>query len=333
MTDQILTPESGHPFEQLTPDAVLDAVESLGFLTDARIITLNSYENRVFQVGLEDSDPVIVKFYRPNRWSDAQILEEHQFTQELAELEIPAVPPMAIAGQTLFTSGPFSMAVYPRRTGRAPDLGDLDNLIQLGRYIARIHACGSIKTFEHRLSLDMTAEIESARTAILRSDFLPPELRLPYEKSTGQILDKVASIASEWQFPALRLHGDCHVGNILVREDIPFFVDFDDSFNGPAIQDLWLFLSGEKDEQRRQFSELVEGYEEFSEFDTRQTVLIESLRSFRIIRYAAWLAKRWDDPAFPKHFPWFAGGRFWSDHILELREQEAALDEQPISLY
>lgn len=327
-------PADATPFAGLDPDAVIDAVEATGRLSDARILQLNSYENRVWQVGLEGAEPVVVKFYRPNRWTDAQILEEHAFTAELAELEIPAVPPLVDDGVTLHSHGGMRYAIYPRRGGRAPDTEDAEALHVLGRYLGRIHAVGALRPFEHRPTFSVADFGHASREFLLASDFVPAEVREAWE---GLTRDLLAMIESDFPpldaTPGIRLHGDCHMGNVLWRDEIAHFVDFDDARTGPAIQDLWMLLSGERDERLRQMSEVVDGYDEFFEFEPRQLVLIEPLRTLRIIHHAAWIGRRWSDPAFPRAFPFFTDQRFWSDQVLALREQYSALQEPPLTLF
>ncbi len=312
------------PFAALGPDAVLDAVESTGRLCDARMLALNSYENRVWQVGIEDAEPVIAKFYRPGRWSDEQILEEHAFTAELAALEIPAVPPLADEdGVTLHRHGGLRFALYPRRGGRAPDPGDPEALEMLGRYLGRIHAVGATRAFEHRPRFSVTEYGHDCRAFLLGSDLLDVSVRSTYESVTAQLLTAIERDYPPLEdFRALRLHGDCHLGNVLWRDDTPHFVDFDDARTGPAIQDLWMMLSGERHERVVQCLDLLEGYEEFMDFDARELVLIEPLRTLRILHHAAWIGRRWSDPAFPLAFPDFATPRFWADHVTALREQQ-----------
>ena len=323
-----------HPYTRLTPDHVIAAVESTGRLSDARILALNSYENRVYQVGIEDEDPVIVKFYRPDRWSKQQIDEEHRFTQFLFDAEIPVVPPLIINDgdeyPTLAMHDDFVFSIYPRQGGRAPELDNLDHLHQLGRFIGRIHAAGQGFRFEHRLTLSVE---QSGRNVdyLLEAGFIPHDLEAAYLAISGEIMDAVNSRRPDADtYRQISLHGDCHSGNVLWRDDCPHFVDFDDAISGPAIQDLWMMLSGDRDRRQGQLMELLEGYSEFYDFSTAELILVEALRTLRIIRYSAWLARRWQDPAFPRSFPWFNTMRYWSDHILELREQLSALDEEPL---
>ncbi len=323
------------PYATLSPDAVLDALESLGLRCDGRQLALNSYENRVYQVGIEDQPPLIAKFYRPLRWSEAQILEEHAFTLELAAREIPVVAPLAFAGGTLHSFGGFRFAVYPRRGGRAPELDDPDTLEWLGRFIGRIHAVGAIEPFRHRPALDIASFGEEPRQYLLAHDFVPADLRETWRGVVDHALGCVRTCYERADAVRyIRLHGDCHVGNVLWtdygNERGPHFVDFDDSRMGPAVQDLWMLLSGDTRSMSRQLEDVLAGYEDFCEFDARELHLVEALRTLRLIHYSAWLARRWHDPAFPAAFPWFGTQRYWQDRILELREQIAAMQEAPI---
>ncbi len=326
--------DNSQPFYQLTPDAVIDAVESLDYLSDGRILALNSYENRVYQVGLDEREPLIAKFYRPGRWSDAQILEEHQFCFELAEQELPVVAPLCNAqGESLFHFGGYRLALYPRRGGRAPELGDPDHLYQLGQTLGRIHLVGAMHPFQTRPQLDIQSYGRDSIELIAR-DFIPPSLREAYTSLTADLLvgiDECYRAAGDVR--RIRVHGDCHGGNILWREDTPNFVDFDDARMAPAIQDLWMLLTGDdRQQQQLQLSEVIEGYREFADFDPRELHLVEALRTLRMLHYSAWLARRWQDPAFPHNFPWFNTERYWGEHILQLREQLSALREPPLTL-
>ncbi|MBV8125161.1 MAG: serine/threonine protein kinase, partial [Paucibacter sp.] len=320
-----------HPFELLGPDCVLDALDSIGLRGDGRLLALNSYENRVYQVGMEEGPPLVAKFYRPARWSDAAILEEHAFMEELAAQEIPVVPALAQNGATLHHYQGFRFAVFTRHGGRAPELDDPAVLEWTGRYIARIHAVGAVKPYAERPALDIATFGAEPRDYLLANDFIPMDLRSPYMSVLDQALDGVRRCYERaGDVAQLRLHGDCHGGNVLWTDAGPHFVDFDDSRMGPAIQDLWMMLSGERQEQVRQLSDILAGYEDFCEFDTRQLYLVEALRTLRLIHYSSWLARRWDDPAFPAAFPWFNTQRYWQDRILELREQVALMDEPPL---
>lgn len=321
-----------HPFDTLTPDAVVDAIESTGRLSDLRIFPLNSYENRVYQVGIEDELPIIAKFYRPERWSDAAILEEHAFSLELAEAELPVVGPIQDAdGQSLFEYNGFRFALYKRVGGHMPEMEDPDQLLSIGRILGRIHAIGATRPFRHRPVLDIQSYAIDSVELIAR-DFIPSDLRTSYTTLCDSLLQRLDSDFRPEPDALIRTHGDLHKGNILWRDDDLCLVDLDDCRMAPAIQDIWMLLSGEAHEKRAQLSEIVDGYEEFCDFPVTQLRWIESLRTLRIMHFAAWLARRWDDPAFPMHFPWFNTTRYWSEHILELREQLAAMQEAPLTL-
>ncbi len=325
------TMTSSHPFAALDPDCVLDALESAGLRGDGRLLALNSYENRVYQVGIDEAPPVVVKFYRPARWSDAAILEEHAFVQELVDRELPVVPALSINGKTLHTFKDFRFAVFPRRGGRAPELGDPATLEWMGRFIGRIHAVGGLAQYSERPAINIDTFGTEPRDFLLANDFIPPELLGAYTSVAEQALQSVRHCYERAGSTAvLRLHGDCHGGNVLWTDDGPHFVDFDDSRTGPAIQDLWMLLSGERPDMVRQMGDILAGYEDFCDFDPRQLYLVEALRTLRLIHYSAWLARRWDDPAFPVAFPWFNTQRYWQDRILELREQVALMDEPPL---
>lgn len=328
-----MSDSKSHPFDRLGPDLLIDSVESLGFVSDGRFLALNSYENRVYQIGIEDETPMIAKFYRPGRWTREQILEEHEFCYELLEQELPVVVPWRNPqGGSLNTFADFTFALYERKGGRAPELDNLDNLFILGRLMGRIHGIGAIKPFKHRPQLDSQGfGWDSYR--LISEQFIPKELRPAYDSLALDVLKKIEQILEDYgQINRIRVHGDCHTGNILWRDDNPHFVDFDDARMAPAIQDLWMLLSGDRYEQTLQMAEIVEGYNEFYEFDVRELRLIEVMRTLRIMHHSAWIARRWSDPAFPLAFSWFNSPRYWSEHILELREQLAALNEPPIEL-
>ncbi|MEY4640156.1 MAG: hypothetical protein RLZZ227_150 [Pseudomonadota bacterium] len=325
---------SEHPFAALSPDWILNAVESTGLICDGRMLALNSYENRVYQVGIDESEPVIVKFYRPQRWTREQILEEHAFVHELELHELPVVAPVIDAdGRSLHDFEGFMFAVFPRRGGRSPDL-DLDTLQVIGRTLGKLHSFGARERFRHRQQLNVATFAEASSAFLLERDFIPADLRNAYTTLARDLIGRVQQIFQERKHTELlRIHGDCHPGNILWRDDIPYLVDFDDTMTGPAVQDMWMLLSGEREQQLAQLSELIEGYDTFHTFKPAELGLIEALRTMRLMHYSAWLARRWDDPAFPRSFPWFNTPRYWSGHILELREQLAALDEPPLVLY
>ncbi|MGH8378268.1 MAG: serine/threonine protein kinase [Gammaproteobacteria bacterium] len=327
-------PATAAPYQNLTPDTILTAVETTGQLTDGTLLALNSYENRVYQVGVESGLPVIAKFYRPGRWSDAAILEEHAFLSELVGAELPVVAPLADAdGKTLLHHAGYRYALFPRQGGRAPDLERPDQLEWLGRFIGRIHAVGASRTFAQRPRIDIKTLGRAPREFILQSGFLPPELAPRYREVTESLLAGVERCFERaGQVRAIRLHGDCHPGNVLWTDAGPHFVDFDDCATGPAIQDLWMLLAGSRAEMEIQLAHVMEGYRQFADFNPMELNLVEALRTLRIVHYAAWIARRWDDPAFPRAFPWFDAPRYWEEHIQSLREQLPLLDEPPLAL-
>lgn len=314
------------PFAALTPDAVLDAAEAAGLAPDGHVFALNSYENRVYRVGRNAGPPVVVKFYRAGRWSDSQILEEHAFATELAAAEIAVVAPLRLGDSTLFLSGGFRMAAFPLQPGGAPDLDQPEARELLGRTLGRIHAIGALRSFACRPSMSGERLGTRARVTVLASGQLPAHMREPYARISVELLTQIdaADVASCGR---IRLHGDCHLGNILWQPSGPVFVDLDDCVNGPAIQDLWMFLAGNPDERRRQWSELLAGYERFATVDHSQMRLVEVLRAVRMLNHAAWIAERWADPAFPRAFPWFGEARFWEQHVNDLAEQASVLNE------
>jgi Ser/Thr protein kinase RdoA (MazF antagonist) len=319
-----------HPYSALTPDVVVSAVEALGHACDGRILALNSYENRVYQVGREDSTPVVVKFYRPERWSDDAILEEHEFALELAAAEIPVIAPDVYDGESLFWHEGFRYAVYKRAGGRWPELGTKDDRQWMGRFLARIHAIGRRRTFQYRPRLDWRVLGQDTADFLLNEGWIPEHIEAAYESLAQDVLNLVEQRFDEAQpLRMLRLHGDCHPGNVLWTDAGPHFVDLDDCMTGPAVQDLWMLLSGRPEEMRVQLDDIVEGYQEFGDFEQHEVALIEPLRTLRIMHYAGWLARRWEDPAFPRAFPWFQEPKYWEQHVLNLREQLAAMEEGP----
>ncbi len=318
-------------FADLQPEDIVATLEELGFACDGRFLALNSYENRVYQIGIEDERPVVAKFYRPGRWSDDSIREEHEFSVALAGQDIPVVPPLEIDHDTLKHSGPYRLAVYPCRGGRSPDLDNYRLLTQLGRLVARIHLEGQVSSFRYRPSIDIESYGVASVDFLLHNDFIPEDNREAYEGIADLVLDGVeACFERVGDTQDIRLHGDFHPGNVLVNEDRLHIVDLDDCRHGPAVQDLWMFLSGDRVEQTPQLEALLEGYQSFRRFDPRELHLIEALRSLRIMHYAAWLARRWEDPAFKIAFPWFDSPRYWDDHVLALREQVALMQEPPL---
>lgn len=322
-----------HPFSRLTPDFILDAMESCGYHCDGRLLPLNSYENRVYQLGIEDSTPIIGKFYRPNRWTTEQVLEEHQFCFDLVEQELPVVAPIVDdAGKSLFSYGDFQFALFPRRGGHGPELDNLDNLYLLGKLLGRIHAVGAVTPFQYRPTLNSQSFGHEA-ASLVSEYYIPQELKASYDTLIQDVMQAVdETIANAGTVAHIRVHGDCHSGNILWRDGHAHFVDLDDARMAPAVQDIWMLLSGQRDRQTAQLSEIIDGYNEFFDFHPRELQLIEVLRTLRMIHYTAWLAKRWQDPAFPMAFPWFNTIRYWSEHILELREQFAALNEPSLEV-
>ena len=340
-------PSALHPFTTLTPERVLDALERVGYRCDGRLLALNSYENRVYMVGLDEDGQrgaqCVVKFYRPERWSDQQILEEHRFVDELVLREIPVVPALIDqAGASLHRDDNFRFAVFERRGGRAPELESRSTREWLGRFIGRIHAVGGTAAFVHRPAVDIESFGFEPRRWITEHRIVPAPLDAVWTSVVDQALVAVAACeARAGSSTMLRLHGDCHPGNILWTEGDarhggtqpggPHFVDFDDSRSGPALQDLWMLLSGTRDEMTRQLADLLNGYRQFCAFDARELHRLEALRTLRMIHYSAWLARRWDDPAFPAAFPFFGSARYWQDQILALREQVAAMDEPPLA--
>ena len=318
------------PYAGLSPDLILDALEAAGFQPTGGLLELNSYENRVFQLEMEDGSFVVSKFYRPDRWADRQIIEEHEFTQELKEADLPIVAPLALSGRSLFEHAGFRYAVYPRQGGRSPNLEVEEDLKVLARTLARIHAVGALRPFQQRPNLSLNRLGTESRTFLLDQGFVPPDMETAYASITEHLLDRLESALSGMDVSG-RIHGDCHMGNLLWRESTPHFVDFDDCVNGPPVQDLWMLLSGSRDEQQGQLDLILEAYDAFHHFDAASLRLIEPLRTLRIMHHAAWLARRWHDPAFPRAFPWFDSPRYWSDHVLSLREQQAALEEPPLS--
>lgn len=323
-------------YSELSPETILDAIESKGLRCDGRLQALNSFENRVYLVGIENKPEVVAKFYRPNRWSDAAIIEEHQFSQELFNNEIPVVPPLEIDGETLFSNESADQTIYrfslfDKRGGRAPDLEDFDTLEQMGRFLGRIHSLGAAQPFQYRPALTIETYGISSRQYLLQNDFIPHDLLSAYESLTTELLTAIAhSYERAGDFALIRTHSDCHPGNILWTPDGPHIVDFDDARMTPACQDLWMFLSGDRADMTAGLDALLEGYTQFYQFNARELHLIEALRTLRLMHYYAWLARRWNDPAFKIAFPWFNNQQCWEQHILSLREQASSLYEEPL---
>lgn len=327
------------PFADLTPDRVLDAVQDLGFDVDGRLLQLNSYENRVFQIGLDDGSYVIAKFYRPGRWSDAQILEEHAFARDLQASEVPIVAPLTLKprgamevlgnGATLGKHNDLRVAICPRKGGRGPELEDPETLTWIGRFLARIHEIGSRQPFAHRPTLSVAYTGVASQQWLLTSDMIPPDQIGNWEHASNQALALAQTCFDEaGNLTYKRLHGDCHIGNILWTPDGPHFVDLDDACMGPAIQDFWMLLSGDLAQRQTQLYALLDGYESMLEFDWREMRLIEALRTLRMIHHSAWIARRWSDPAFPAAFSWFNQGSYWQQQTDQLRQQIELMQDQ-----
>ncbi len=320
------------PFDGLEPGVILEAAERFGVQCDGHLLALNSFENRVYQIGVEDGPSVVAKFYRPGRWSNEAILEEHAFSLEFAEHEIPVVPPLRDSeGRTLLEHAGFRYALYPSRGGYWPELQEAEDRRQLGRFIGRMHAIGSLRVFEHRPAIDVHSYGEASARFLLENDFLPPGTDTNYEQTAGALLAHVRERFQQApKVRHIRLHGDLHRGNILWSPAGPAIVDLDDCRTGPAVQDLWMLLAGSSDEMQLQLSDFLAGYRTFYEFSARELVLVEALRALRIMHHAAWIARRWSDPAFPKAFPWFGTPSYWEGHVSDLREQIAQLEEPPL---
>jgi Ser/Thr protein kinase RdoA (MazF antagonist) len=317
-----------HDYTELMPETILSAVECLGYETSGRLLALNSYENRVYRCELEQGGALIAKFYRPDRWSNQAIQEEHQFALELIEQEIPVVAPILIEDVSLFEHAGYRFSIYPLRGGRWPDLESREDLNWMGRFIARIHNVGRTALFEHRHQIEINRMGKLPAAYLQEQGFIPAHLELAYQTLVDDLLKEIqAAFDRCGNYQSIRLHGDCHRSNVLWTDDGPHFVDLDDCCNGPAIQDLWMLLSGERQEMTEQLCDLIEGYEEFATLELNELHLIEALRSLRMMHYAAWLAKRWDDSAFPLAFPWFNTNQYWEQHVLELREQLSRLHE------
>jgi Ser/Thr protein kinase RdoA (MazF antagonist) len=347
-----------HPYQALTPDVVMDALASVGLFGDGRQMPLSSYENRVYQLHLEDGRMVVAKFYRPARWTQAQILEEHAFSQELMAAEIPVVGPLSLNGSTLHHFGGFAFSVSPSRGGRAPELDDPDVLEWIGRFLARIHTVGAAKAFVERPALDLQSFGIDSREWLLSNDRVPLDVQSAWARESQIAIDLIANYqALTWTrgqnslingadevtdqgnaIQLIRLHGDCHPGNILwtplespaAAVPGPHFVDLDDARSGPAVQDLWMLLSGDRQQRTRQLGALVDGYEQFREFDRRELALIEPLRTLRLMHYSAWLARRWGDPTFPINFPWFGSSDYWQGQVQMLQDQIESMQEEPL---
>lgn len=315
------------PYTNLNPDVILSAIESVGVRCTGGLFALNSYENRVYQVGVEDSAPLIAKFYRPGRWTDAAILEEHAFANELLSHEIPIIAPLNLVNNTLHTYQDYRFALYPRQSGRPLELDNLEHLEWMGRFIGRLHAVGACQPFQHRINLNVKTYGQQPHDYLLQHQFIPAHILQNYTDTMTHLLSLIQqSFDAVGHVNQLRLHGDCHAGNVLWTDAGPHIVDLDDCLMGPAIQDMWMLLSGSPDEVKGQLDRILDGYEEFYEFDYRELKLIEALRTLRMIHYSGWLARRWEDPAFPLNFPWFNTPRYWEEQMRHLQEQAHLLE-------
>jgi Ser/Thr protein kinase RdoA (MazF antagonist) len=347
MASPLSPPGDLHPFETLTPDRVLDALQAVGLRGDGRLTALSSYENRVYQVQLEDGSAVVAKFYRPQRWSEAQIREEHAFSRELMAAEIPVIGPLLLEGASLHHFDGFAFSVSPRRGGRAPELDDGEVLEWIGRFLARIHTVGARQPFVARPALDVATFAIEPMDWLLANERIPLDVQSAWERRAREAIEVMAAVpvigsatanAGADPIRRIRMHGDCHPGNILwtpadapaAAGPGPHFVDLDDARSGPAVQDLWMLTSGDRSQRSRQLGALVDGYEQFREFDRRELALIEPLRTLRLMHYSAWLARRWDDPIFPINFPWFGSSDYWKGQVLMLEEQLEAMQEDPL---
>ena len=320
-------------FEKLFPDTIINAIESLDYIPDKRILLLNSFENRVYRVGIENESPIIAKFYRENRWTNETIQEEHQFTLELKNSDIPVIAPLVINNNTLFEFENYRFSIYPCFGGYAPELDNSEHLMQLGLILAQLHNIGDMNTFNKRQKLTIQTYAKEPAEYLLENNFIPPDLENAYSTLINDIIKRITnSFEKAGDFKTLRIHGDCHNGNMLTRDKKFFFLDFDDACSGPAIQDIWMFLSGDRNYMTARLNDFMDGYVKFRKFDACELHMIEALRTIRIIHYAGWLAQRWNDPAFPIAFPFFNTQQYWQDQILSLREQAALMDEPPLIL-
>ncbi len=323
------------PYENLDPNLILTAIESAGFFCSGSLLALNSYENRVYQVGIEESTPIIAKFYRPNRWTNEAIFEEHQFSLELTEHEIPVIAPLTNSdGKTLHEYQNYRFALFPRRGGHALEQDNLDQLAWMGRFIGRLHAVAACRPFQYRDELNVQTHGYIPYQFLLTHHFIPPFLKIQYCETIEALLNRITQLFTGiTDLKLIRLHGDCHLGNVLWNDAGPHIVDLDDAVMGPAIQDIWMLLSGDILQTKLQLNILLEGYCEFHDFDMRELQLIEAMRTLRMIQYSAWLACRWEDPAFPRAFPWFNTTHYWEEQLINLKDQLMILNDPPSYLF
>ena len=322
-------------FSTLQPDLIIDALQQLGLDVSSGLLALNSYENRVYQFSAYRADAVrpdkfVVKFYRPQRWSAQQLQEEHDFAFELAAADIPVVAPLQIGGRSLLQYGGYHFAVFPSRGGRTLEIDNDDQLAMLGRFLGRMHQVGKAKAFTQRPAFSVESHLLQSREVLQSLAFIPDYIRPAFDTALNQVIE----LAAKQYKPAqqIRLHGDCHAGNLFYVDEGPFFVDLDDCRSGPAIQDIWMMLSGDRLQQRDTLELMLEEYEQYCEFDPAELKLIEPLRAMRMVHYMAWLARRWQDPAFPMNFPWFATDKYWEQQCIALKEQLFCLQQVPLSL-
>jgi len=322
-------------FSELNPDLILDAIESQQIYPESGLLALNSYENRVYQFLADDKKRYVVKFYRPERWSREQIQEEHDFTLFLSSKDIPVVAPLQHGGRSLFEHQGYKFCLFPSVGGRMFELDNLDQLEWLGRLLGRFHKASGAQQFQHRFTLKFEQELTSAKQQLQQSDFIPDYLKNTFFHDLDLLIETTLEFSHQ-DYRVIRLHGDCHAGNLLWQSfdsyDDTIVVDLDDCINGPAIQDIWMMLNGDRQQQTLQLDTIISAYEEFREFDHKEFQLIEPLRARRMINYMAWLAKRWNDPAFPRNFSWFATDKYWEQQVLAMKEQISALQEPPLKL-
>jgi Ser/Thr protein kinase RdoA (MazF antagonist) len=323
-----LNHENLTPYARLDPNVIFDAIESTGVVCTGSLLALNSYENRVYQVGIDDAEPLIAKFYRPHRWCSEAILEEHQFSLELVQHDIPVIAPLIINDQTLHHHGGFRFALFPRRGGRAFELDNSEQLEWMGRFLGRLHRVSACRSFQHRIQLNAQSYGQDPYKFLIEENFIPDYLKPNFCKTVETVLEKIKSIVKGiGQIAQIRLHGDCHGGNVLWSDSGPHIVDLDDCLMGPAIQDIWMLLSGEPKQMDEQLTRILQGYCEFHDFNPRERHLIEVLRTLRMLHYSGWLAKRWTDPAFPLNFPWFNTPIYWQNQMINLNEQIELLEK------